>query len=465
MGQIITRFPPSPTGYLHIGGVRTAIFNWLYAKKNKGKMILRIEDTDTLRSTKESTSAILKSLEWLGIDWDEGPFFQSERLDIYKKYIDKLIKNDLAYYCTCSSERLDEVRKKAISENRKPKYDGKCRDEKLSKTTDSVVRFKAPQIGITTINDEIKNNISFNNEELDDFIIERANGMPTYNLTVVVDDITMGINVIIRGDDHINNTPKQIMLYNAFNEKLPKFAHCPMVLGKDKTRLSKRHGAMSVFEYKNMGILPDAMINYLVRLGWSYKDQEFFTRSDLIEKFTLKNIGKSPSVFDSQKLFAINFEHIQKSDLSCLAKETKPFFKLKNIEIENDEKLLKAVETVKSRSKTLIDIIENSLFYFQDIIDYDAKAEKKLFKENVLKPLETLKTNLEKLEDSDFKLKKIEEIFKDVLNEFEMGFGKVAQPVRLALTGGTQSPGIIEVMDTLGKDETIKRLDAGIKKI
>ncbi|NNK86073.1 MAG: glutamate--tRNA ligase, partial [Desulfobacterales bacterium] len=291
MKKIITRFPPSPTGYLHIGGARTALFNWLYARHMKGEFILRIEDTDTKRSTQESVDAIFEALEWLGIDWDKGPFFQSQRFNIYTEYIQKLLDTGFAYYCTCSPEKLDEIRKKAMEVGGKPKYDGSCRDKGLSKTDTAVIRFKAPLSGTTVLEDVIKGNIVFQNEELDDFIIARSDGSPTYNFVVVVDDITMGINTVLRGDDHVMNTPKQILLYNALNNPLPTFGHVPMVLGSDRTRLSKRHGAMSVTAYRDMGYLPDAFINYLVRLGWSYGDQEFFSRDELVEKFSLENIG------------------------------------------------------------------------------------------------------------------------------------------------------------------------------
>ncbi|MBT8352175.1 MAG: glutamate--tRNA ligase, partial [Deltaproteobacteria bacterium] len=311
MKKIITRFPPSPTGYLHIGGARTALFNWLYARHMKGEFILRIEDTDTKRSTQESVDAIFEALEWLGIAWDKGPFFQSQRLNIYTEYIQKLLDTGLAYYCTCSPEELDEIRKRAIEVGGKPKYDGTCRDKNLSRPEGAVIRFKAPAIGITVLEDVIKGNIVFQNEELDDFIIARSDGSPTYNFVVVVDDITMGINTVLRGDDHVMNTPKQILLYNALNHPLPTFGHVPMVLGSDRTRLSKRHGAMSVTAYRDMGYLPDAFINYLVRLGWSYGDQEIFSRDELVEKFSLENIGRSAGIFNPEKLLALNADHIK----------------------------------------------------------------------------------------------------------------------------------------------------------
>ncbi|PIP36346.1 MAG: glutamate--tRNA ligase, partial [Desulfobacterales bacterium CG23_combo_of_CG06-09_8_20_14_all_52_9] len=309
--MIVTRFPPSPTGHLHLGGARTALFNWLYARHTRGKFILRIEDTDTARSSQESVDAILESLNWLGIDWDEGPYFQSQRFNIYQDHIQKLVESGHAYYCDCPPERLEEIRKAAMASGGKPKYDGKCRERGLKPSEETVVRFKAPLIGTTILNDVVKGSIVFENSELDDFIIARKDGTPTYNFVVVVDDITMGINVIIRGDDHVMNTPKQILIYKALCAALPVFGHVPMVLGSDRSRLSKRHGAMSVLAYRDMGYLPEALINYLVRLGWSYGDQEIFTRDDLIEKFSMERLGKSPGVFNPEKLLSVNAEHIK----------------------------------------------------------------------------------------------------------------------------------------------------------
>ena len=276
MDTIITRFPPSPTGYLHIGGARTALFNWLYARKNKGKFVLRIEDTDAARSTKESVDAILESLEWLGMDWDDGPYFQAQRYSIYNEYIEKLVESGHAYYCSCTQDEVNIMRKTAKARGLKPMYNGNCRQKNLKKGEDTVVRIKTPDQGVTIVKDIVKGDTAFQNSEMDDFIIQRSDGSPMYNLAVVVDDLTMGINTIIRGDDHLINTPKQMLIYKALGARLPVFGHVPMVLGSDKSRLSKRHGAMSVGEYKKMGFLPDAMINYLVRLGWSHGDQEFF---------------------------------------------------------------------------------------------------------------------------------------------------------------------------------------------
>ena len=319
MQDVVTRFPPSPTGYLHVGGARTALFNWLYARHMGGKFVLRIEDTDMARSTQDSVDAIFEALDWLKLDWDEGPFFQSKRLSIYQEYIQKLLDSGHAYYCTCSPQRLEDMRQKALQSGGKPKYDETCRHRDLPKTENAVVRFKAPLEGTTTVADIIKGDIVFQNTELDDFVIARADGTPTYNFVVVIDDMTMGINTIIRGDDHVMNTPKQILLYRALESALPLFGHVPMVLGTDRTRLSKRHGAVSVTAYRDMGYLPDALINYLARLGWSYGDQEFFTRTELIEKFTLENIGRSPGIFNLEKLQALNADHKKVTPLAKLA--------------------------------------------------------------------------------------------------------------------------------------------------
>ncbi|MBW1815377.1 MAG: glutamate--tRNA ligase, partial [Deltaproteobacteria bacterium] len=310
----MTRFPPSPTGYLHVGGARTALFNWLYTRHMKGTFILRIEDTDMERSTQASVNAIFEALEWLGIDWDEGPYYQSKRMDLYREYNQKLVDLGCAYFCTCSPEELDEMRKKAMAAGEKPRYNGTCREKGLAAVGGSVIRFKAPAGGTTVVEDVIKGNIVFQNSELDDFIIQRSDRTPTYNLAVAVDDITMNINTVIRGDDHINNTPKQMLIYQALKAPLPIFGHVPMVLGKDKARLSKRHGAMSVTAYRDMGYLPEALLNYLVRLGWSYGDQEFFTMDELIDKFTLDNIGKSAGIFDQEKLLSLSADHIKAAD-------------------------------------------------------------------------------------------------------------------------------------------------------
>jgi glutamyl-tRNA synthetase len=463
MEQIITRFPPSPTGYLHVGGARTAIFNWLYARRMQGKFVLRIEDTDAERSTQASVDAIFDALNWLGIDWDEGPYFQTQRFDIYRDYIQKLLEAGHAYYCTCTPEQIDAMRQQAMASGAKPRYDGTCREKGLDKSDNAVVRFKAPRTGTTVVEDVIKGNIVFQNGELDDFVICRSDGTPTYNFVVVVDDITMNINTIIRGDDHVMNTPKQILLYKALGSPLPTFGHVPMVLGNDRARLSKRHGAMSVTAYRDMGFLPEALINYLVRLGWSHGDQEFFTRAELIEVFNLENIGRSAGIFDLDKLQAINAEHIMAASPRVLAPALKPFLENLGIQIEEDEYILQVIETLQPRSKTLKDMAEAALFYYRSDIVYDEKAAKKFFKAAALEPLMLLTAKLESLES--FSQSGLEDVFKAVMDETGLKLGKIAQPVRVALTGKTASPGIFEIIAILGKERVIPRLRKAIQYI
>lgn len=460
MDTIITRFPPSPTGYLHVGGARTALFNWLYARHTGGRFILRIEDTDAARSTQASVDAIFESLEWLGIDWDEGPYFQTKRYDLYREYIKTLIDKGHAYYCTCSPEAIEAMREKAMATGGKPKYDGTCREKNLPETPNSVVRLKAPLTGTTIIEDVVKGHIAFQNTEMDDYIIQRSDGSPTYNLAVAIDDITMGVNTILRGDDHVNNTPKQMMIYNALGVKLPLYGHLPMVLGSDKTRLSKRHGAMSVSEFRDMGILPDAMLNYLVRLGWSHGDQEFFTRSELIEKFNIEHIGRSPGVFDQNKLFALNAEHIKAADPKDLVAPLTPLMEQRDCVIVDNEKLEKAIVTLSTRSKTLIEMADGAVFYFKDINAYDEKAAEKCFAPPAADTVKLLVAELQALES--FNEKNLEDVFKSVMEKTGLGFGKVANPVRVALSGKNVSPGMFEMMCVLGKDETLKRLDQAL---
>jgi glutamyl-tRNA synthetase len=377
MSEVITRFPPSPTGYLHLGGARTAIFNWLYARHMKGRFVLRFEDTDVERSRQEYVDSILESLEWLGIDWDEGPYFQTRRFPVYREYIQKLLDSGHAYYCTCPPERIEEMRQKALATGGKPKYDGTCRNRGLGPGPGTAVRFKAPLAGATVLDDVVKGPIAFQNEELDDFIICRSDGSPTYNFAVVVDDITMGINTIIRGDDHVMNTPKQIQLYHALGSPLPVFGHVPMVLGKDRARLSKRHGATNVTAYREMGILPEAMINYLVRLGWSHGDQEFFTRRELVEVFNLEAIGRAAGVFDPEKLLALNADHIKATPPAALVPSLAPFMRAHGVDIAGDPRTEKAIGTLAPRSKTLKEMADQALFYFQSEVGYEPDAVKK----------------------------------------------------------------------------------------
>ena len=457
MNPIITRFPPSPTGYLHVGGARTALFNWLYARKHKGKFVLRIEDTDTVRSTQESVDAIFEALKWLELDWDEGPFYQTQRFDVYREYLQKLLDSGDAYYCTCTPEEVEAMRQKAKAEGGKPKYDGRCRDLNLPKTENAVIRFKAPLTGTTVVEDVIKGDIAFQNSEQDDFVICRSDGTPTYNFVVVVDDITMGINTVIRGDDHVMNTPKQILLYKALKAPLPVFGHVPMVLGKDKTKLSKRHGAMSAAAYRDMGFLPDAFINYLVRLGWSHGDQEFFTRQELIEKFNLESIGKSASVFDMDKLTALNADHIRAASVAELAPRLLPFLTAKGYAAKNDDYLAGVIETLHNRSKTLVEMADGAHFYYcEDVRPYEEKAANKFLKPEMADVLASLSERLTALDD--LSEKKQETVFKDIMERFGLGFGKIAQPLRVALTGTGVSPGIFEMIAVLGKEKVAQRI-------
>ncbi len=464
METIVTRFPPSPTGYLHVGGARTALFNWLYARQNNGKFVLRIEDTDTVRSTQASVDAIFEAMRWLELDWDEGPYFQTQRFDLYREYLQKLLDSGDAYYCTCTPQEVEAMRQKAMAEGGKPKYDGRCRERGLPRSDNAVIRFKSPLIGTTVVEDVIKGNIVFQNTEQDDFVVCRSEGTPTYNFVVVVDDITMGINTVIRGDDHVMNTPKQILLYRALQSPLPVFGHVPMVLGKDKTRLSKRHGAMSVTAYRDMGYLPDAFINYLARLGWSHGDQEFFTRRELIDKFSLKNIGKSAGVFDTDKLTALNADHIRAASVRQLAPRVLPFFKDKGYDAADDDYLAGVIGTLHTRSKTLVEMADGAHFYYrEDVRPYDDKAAKKFLKPETARVLALLAEGLDALDNLAEKSQ--EGAFQRVMDETGLGFGKIAQPVRVALTGTTVSPGIFEVIEVLGKARVLARLKAAVEFI
>jgi glutamyl-tRNA synthetase len=422
----------------------------------KGKFVLRIEDTDKVRSTRQSVDAIFEALAWLGIDWDDGPYYQSKRLHIYQEYIQKLIETGHAYYCTCSPEQLDAMRTAAKETGAKPKYDGTCRNRGLGQTPNAVVRFKAPLTGATVLQDTVKGHIVFQNDELDDFIIARSDGTPTYNFVVVIDDITMQINTIIRGDDHVMNTPKQMLIYRALDVPLPTYCHVPMVLGKDRTRLSKRHGATSVTAYRDMGFLPDAFINYLARLGWSHGDQEFFSRDELIEKFNLENIGRAAGVFDMDKLSALNADHIKATPIHHLSQRLIPFLKKQGFDAQEGDFLEKVIQTLIPRCKTLAEMAEAASFYYLDSITYDEKAAAKFLKPDTRDSLTRLVQELETL--GVFTEENLEAAFKSVMELTGLKLGKIAQPVRVALTGKTASPGIFEIVEILGKNRVMSRL-------
>jgi len=457
MSDLRVRFAPSPTGYLHIGGARTALFNYLLAKKQAGKYVLRIEDTDVARSTQESVDAILDAMHWLGLSCDEGPFYQSERFDLYKEKIQQLLAAGKAYRCYCTTEELDAKREAAMQEGRKPKYDGTCRNRTDQPDAPHVIRFRLPEDQEeTTFIDKIKGPICFRHEELDDLILARTDGTPTYNLVVVIDDAEMGITLVIRGDDHINNTPRQILLYQALGYAVPEFAHVPMILGADKKRLSKRHGATSVMAYQELGFLPEAMVNYLVRLGWSYGDEEIFSMDDLIEKFSLDNVGKSAGVFNPEKLLWLNSHYIKTGDPVRLAELLTPFLQQKGIDPSQGPDLVTAVKSLQERAATLVEMAAGAEFYYLAQVTYDEKAQEK-FLTAEQKPL--FSTLLEELEKCpEFTEEQLEKAFAQVMAVTGQKFGKVAQPLRVALTGGTASPSIYEVLCVLGKDRSLERI-------
>jgi glutamyl-tRNA synthetase len=461
--EVRTRFAPSPTGYLHIGGARTALFSWLYARHHQGKFILRIEDTDQLRSTEASTRAILDAMAWLGLNWDEGPFFQAERVGIHRDMVQKLVDEGKAYYCVCTPEELDDKRKRALAEGRKPKYDGTCRDKKLSASEGAVVRFRCPQAGTTVVDDLIKGKILFNNEELDDLIIQRSDGYPTYNFAVVVDDAQMDITHVIRGDDHVNNTPRQILLYEALGYEIPQFGHVPMILGSDKTRLSKRHGATSVMAYKDLGYLPEALVNYLVRLGWSHGDQEIFSLDELITLFDLGSVGKSAAVFNPEKLLWLNQHYIKAYEEDRLLNALQPFWEKLGIEAPNPDFGRNIVRDLRARAKTLVDMAESSAFYFNDEPPFDVDAAKKFLTPEIAGHLDAIADALITLDD--YSKEGIEAFLRKVADERDIKLKTIAQPLRIALTGKTVSPGLDDVMLTLGKERVVARINRTVSYI
>ena len=462
-GKIRTRFAPSPTGYLHIGGARTALFNWLFTRGLGGTFVLRIEDTDQTRSTEESTRAILDAMQWLGLNWDEGPYFQAERVAIHRQMVEKLLDEGKAYYCDCTPEELDAKRKKALAEGRKPKYDGACRDKGLKKSANTVVRFRCPEVGVTVVRDLIKGAISFSNEELDDLIIERSDGYPTYNFAVVVDDAQMGITHVIRGDDHVNNTPKQILIYEALGYELPLFGHVPMILGSDKARLSKRHGATSVMAYKEMGFLPEALVNYLVRLGWSHGDQEIFTIEELVREFSLESVGKSPAVFNPEKLLWLNQHYIKNYPQERLREAVTPFWTEKGFDQSDEAFVGEAIETLRTRSRTIVEMAESGSFFFRDDVDYEAEAADKFLTAEYLGHLEAVVEKLPVV--ADYTKNGLETFLRSLADERGIKLKWLAQALRVALTGKTVSPGIDEVMAIIGKEKVLRKTSRAIDYI
>ena len=460
-----TRFAPSPTGYLHIGGVRTALFSWLYARHHQGSFILRIEDTDRVRSTDESVQVILDGLQWLGLEYDEGPFYQTQRYDHYQEIIQKLLDEDKAYHCYCSKEALDVMREEAMARGDKPKYDGRCRhgDHPHKNDKSPVVRFKNPLDGEVVIEDRIQGTVVYKNEELDDLIIARSDGTPTYNLTVVVDDMDMQITDVIRGDDHLNNTPRQINIFHALDAKAPNYAHMPLILGEDGSRLSKRHGAANILQYKEEGYLPEALLNYLARLGWSHGDQEIFSMSEMIEYFDIKDVNKSAASVNPEKLLWLNQHYIKTGDNVELADKLSNYFAMLDIDTQNGLDILELVEVQKERSKTLVEMAEQSRFFYVDFETHDADAAKKHLRPVVLEPLEKIREKLVALDE--WQDENLHQIIVETAAEFDIKMGKIAQPLRVAVTGGSVSPSIDVTLRLIGKKRVIARLDLALDYI
>ena len=459
------RFAPSPTGFLHIGGARTALFCHLHARHVGGTVILRIEDTDRERSTQAAVDAILDGMHWLGLDPDEGPFFQSHNTALYLSTVARLLAEGKAYRCYCSRETLDALRAEQRQQKIKPRYDGRCRaipaDQTFPEGQPFVIRFKTPREGVTAWEDRIQGTIRVHNDELDDLILVRSDGLPTYNLAVVVDDHTMRINWVIRGEDHVSNTPRQIHLFQALGWELPTYAHMPLLHGADGSKLSKRHGAVSVLQYREDGFLPQALNNYLVRLGWSHGEQEVFTMPEMVKLFDVVDVGRSAAIFDLSKLMWLNGHHIRAATPEQLLPEL--LFQLEKRGIkEPDSKLaLSIIPEFQPRAKTLVEMAEKSHFFFVDsVLPYNEKAYKKHFEQADPVSFMALLTALTAL--PAWQLEPIEEIFRQVVATHAMKMGMLAQPVRVALTGASASPGIYETLYLLGREKSLKRLQEGV---
>src|SRR5579863_2206007 len=469
-----TRYAPSPTGALHIGNVRSGLFAYLFARHNHGVFILRIDDTDVERSTAESLDEILESLRWLGVTWDEGPpdskYFQSNRFERYRASALQVLRAGKAYPCYCSAAELDAMRQQAQREHRKPGYDGRCRDRTppadlakielpdKSAGRNYTIRFRSPREGETVVDDLIKGRAVFANSELDDLIIFRSDGVPTYNFATVLDDADMGMTHIVRGDDHLPNTPRQMQIFYALGLTPPAYAHLPMVMGPDGQKLSKRHGATSVFAYRDLGYFPEALLNYLVRLGWSHGDQEIFSLAEMFEYFDFASCGKSAGIFNAEKLLWINFHYMKELPLERIARDVRPFIAKKGWTIPGDDGWLeRMIATLRERAKTLVELVEFASFYLNDEIAVDAKAAAKFLKPEIAEPLTALADELDAL-GADFTEASIQAAFERVLARFNLKLGQLAQPVRVALTGGTVSPGIYEVIAVLGRGRTVARL-------
>jgi glutamyl-tRNA synthetase len=456
---VVTRFAPSPTGMLHVGGVRTALFSWLYARRTAGKFILRIEDTDRERSTDEAVRVILEGMEWLGLQADAGPYFQTRRFDRYKEVLEDMLQAGTAYRCYCTKQELDALREQQVARKEKPRYAGVCRERTEPRLgVDPVVRFRNPLDGVVVVQDLVHGPVTFQNAELDDLIIARSDGTPTYNFSVVVDDMEMGITHVIRGDDHLNNTPRQVNMLQALGATLPAYAHVPMILGPDGAKLSKRHGAVSVLQYEEEGYLPDALLNYLVRLGWSHGDQEVFTREEMIAAFDIHDVNKAASAFNPEKLLWLNQQHMVRSDPATLV----PYLRaqLRRLGLDSsDQALLEGVIVAqRERAKTLKEMAQNSRYFFVESVEVDPKAAAKHFAGDALGTLAQVREQLGSLPRWD--VAAIHGALNDLAVRLQSGLGKVAQPLRVAVTGTAVSPPIDATLELLGRERTLRRIDA-----
>ncbi|MGZ9197303.1 MAG: glutamate--tRNA ligase [Candidatus Deferrimicrobiaceae bacterium] len=463
MPDVVTRFAPSPTGFLHIGGARTALFNLLYARRNGGRFILRIEDTDQERSTPEAVQAILDGMRWLGIAWDEGPHFQMERMELYRKEAERLLRERKAYRCVCTKEELDARRGEMAARKEKPRYDGRCRDLASGATEGKpcVLRFKSPRTGQTVVHDLLRGDVVYENAELDDLVLLRTDGSPTYNFVVVIDDASMGITHVLRGDDHLNNTPKQVLLYEALGYPLPRFGHFPLIHGMEGGKLSKRQDDVSVTAYREKGYLPEAMVNYLVRLGWGHGDQEVFSEEEMIRLFSLDHVGRSPSKFNLDKLQNVNAHYIKSTDPSLLAALLVPFLSKRGIEAAPSPRLTAIVRTLRERARTLEEMADAGEFYFREK-PTDPKAAAKFLTPAIAPVLRDIAEDFSSLHP--FTPAGMEETLHAVV-ERHGGDLKIHQPIRVALTGGTASPGLFEVREILGRDEVVRRLRGAAGRI
>jgi glutamyl-tRNA synthetase len=458
-----TRFAPSPTGYLHVGGARTALFSWLHARKHGGKFVLRIEDTDLERSTAESINAILEGMTWLGLEYDEGPFYQTQRFDRYNEVIQKLIDKNLAYYCDCPKERLESLREQQMERKEKPRYDGHCRGRQVDPGRPHVIRFRTPLEGSVVVDDLVRGKVVFQNNELDDLIIRRTDGSPTYNLTVVVDDSDMGITHVIRGDDHLNNTPRQINILQALGKTPPRYAHVPMILGDDGSRLSKRHGAVSVMEYRKQGILPEALLNYLVRLGWSHGDQEIFSLDEMIELFDITEVNRAASTFNGDKLLWLNQHYIKDDDPARIAHLLSPHLGDLDIDPASGPNLVDVVIAQQERARTLVEMAEISTFFYKDFDVYDEKAARKHLRPVARDALGKIRQVLAEM--TVWTPESLHLAVVDVAESLGLKLGKIAQPLRVAVVGRAASPGIDVTLHLVGQQACLRRIDRALDYI